>query len=205
MPHEQGAWTLRFVSVPAAKRIHGRRPTSRGRLPAAVGRREPRGKRLPSPKRDSQGFGPLSGCGQSPPVSPRDGLGKEARRGGREDGLLRARKGGKGGKTGLDRMPRPEYSPRKAKAMRCAPQLRFPGAPGKFPNGQNAPAKNSFPWTGQNPARPSAALLPRRGKQRRIRTPAAHLAPTGQGSGRKDAPTSFSARNACLRQDGARR
>ena len=36
-PHEQGAWVLRFVSVPAAERIHGGRPTSRGRPPAAVG------------------------------------------------------------------------------------------------------------------------------------------------------------------------
>ena len=35
-PHEQGAWVLRFVSVPAAERIHGGRPTSRGRPPAAV-------------------------------------------------------------------------------------------------------------------------------------------------------------------------
>ena len=41
------------------------------------------------PKRDSQGFGPLSGCGQSPQISPQDGLGKEARRGGREDSLGR--------------------------------------------------------------------------------------------------------------------
>ena len=39
-PHEQGAWALRFVSVPAAERIHGGRPTSRGRPPAAVGGRE---------------------------------------------------------------------------------------------------------------------------------------------------------------------
>ena len=31
------------------------------------------GKRLPFPKRDSQGSGPLSGCGQSPPFPPRDG------------------------------------------------------------------------------------------------------------------------------------
>ena len=30
------------------------------------------GKRLPSPKRDSQGSGPLSGCGQSPPFPLRE-------------------------------------------------------------------------------------------------------------------------------------
>ena len=52
------------------------RPTSRGRLPAAVGGRGLRGNGRHFPKRDSQGFGPLSGCGQSPPVSPRDGHGK---------------------------------------------------------------------------------------------------------------------------------
>ena len=34
-PHEQGAWVLRFGSVPAVVRIHGGRPTSRGRPPAA--------------------------------------------------------------------------------------------------------------------------------------------------------------------------
>ena len=34
-PHEQGAVLLRFVSVPAVKRIHGGRPKSRGLPPAA--------------------------------------------------------------------------------------------------------------------------------------------------------------------------
>ena len=45
------------------------RPTSRGLPPAAVVGREPRGKRLPSPKRDSQGMNPLSGCGPAVPAA----------------------------------------------------------------------------------------------------------------------------------------
>ena len=72
-PHEQGADLLRFVSVPAVERIHGGRPTSRGRPPAAVFGTGDGGNRRRSPKRDPQGSGPLSGCGQSPPCSPRDG------------------------------------------------------------------------------------------------------------------------------------
>ena len=63
---------LRFVPVGAVKRVHGGRPTSRGLPPAAVGGRGPRGNGCRSPKRDSQGIDPLSGCGQSPPFSPRD-------------------------------------------------------------------------------------------------------------------------------------
>ena len=39
------------------------------------------------PKRDSQGMDPLGGCGQSPPVSPRDGRGKTRPREKRGDGL----------------------------------------------------------------------------------------------------------------------
>ena len=72
-PHEQGADLLRFVSVPAVERIHGGRPTSRGRPPAAVFGTGDGGNRRRSLKRDPQGSGPLSGCGQSPPGSLRDG------------------------------------------------------------------------------------------------------------------------------------
>ena len=40
-----------------------------------------------SPKRDTQGTGPLGGCGQSPPFSPRDGGGIWQSRAGPKDGL----------------------------------------------------------------------------------------------------------------------
>ena len=66
-PHEQGVGVLRFVPVGAVVEVDGGRPTSRGRPSAAfLGT-------TGSPKRDSQGMDPLSGCGQSPPFSPRDG------------------------------------------------------------------------------------------------------------------------------------
>ena len=172
-------------------------PTSRGRLPAAVGGREPRGKRLPSPKKGFSRDESLERVRAEPAVLPAGWWGMR-RRGGREDGLLRARKGGKRGKNGLDRMPRPGYSPRKAKAMRCAPQLRFLARRESFLMGKTPPQKTLSREPAKIRRANSEALLPRRGKQRRIRTPAAPLAPTGQGSGRKDAPTSFSARNARL-------
>ena len=62
-----GGGLASFRFCPAAERVHGRRPTSRGRPPAAFwgdGRRGENGRCFP--KRDSQGSGPLSGCGQSP-------------------------------------------------------------------------------------------------------------------------------------------
>ena len=87
MPHEQGAWVLRFVPHGAETGEDGGKPTSRGLPPAAfwgTGDGERRGR---SQKRDSQGIGPLGGCGQSPPFSLRDGRGKTRPREKRGDGL----------------------------------------------------------------------------------------------------------------------
>ena len=54
--------------------------------------------------------------------------------------------------------------------------------------GQTVYSSNFPPRHAQNQARHSEALLPRRGKQRRIRTPAAPLAPAGQGSVARNRP-----------------
>src|SRR5699024_2421272 len=94
-PHEQGAGVLRFVPNGAVERVDGGRPTSRGRPPAAFwGRGDGENGRW-FPKRDSQGSGPLSGCGQSPPFSPRDVWGMKAVAGRVGSCPWRARKGRK--------------------------------------------------------------------------------------------------------------
>ena len=80
----------------------------------------------------------------------------------------------------------------------------FPGAPGKFPDGQNAPQKT----LSREPTKTGAPTLKRfcpAGQTASNTHTGSAPCPAGQGSGRKDAPASFSARNACLRQDGTRR
>ena len=103
--------------------------------------------RAGSPKRDTQGTGPLGGCGQSPPFPPRDGCVDSAASwsAGRHASVPRARR-----KSPRDRqnVPKPCFLPRHTMIRRATQQR----------------------------------LCPRRGKQRRIRTPAAPLAPPGQGS-----------------------
>ena len=62
MPHEQGAWVLLCVSGGAVEGADGGKPTSRGLPPAAfwgTGRREDGGDVGRSPKRDTQGTGPI--------------------------------------------------------------------------------------------------------------------------------------------------
>ena len=58
-----GRWCVQTAAGPRAGACRLRR----------WGRRGMRGNGCRPPKRDSQGSGPLSGCGQSPPFSPRDG------------------------------------------------------------------------------------------------------------------------------------
>ncbi len=69
-PHEQGAWALRFVSVPATERTHGGRPTSRGRPPAAVGGRETGENGRWFPKTAAGGTSLLVGLPPSTPTPP---------------------------------------------------------------------------------------------------------------------------------------
>ena len=98
------------------------------------------------PKRDSQGIDPLSGCGQSPPFSPRDGcVGAAASwsAGRYASSFWRACQTVLEGQTVSSSI----FAPRQTKIRRAN----------------------------------SEALLPRRGKQRRSRTPAAYPCPAGQG------------------------
>ena len=53
------------------------------------------------------------------------------------------------------------------------------------------PRKKLFPVNRPKSGAPLCSAFAPQGKQRRTRTPAAPLAPTGQGSGRKDAAASF--------------
>ena len=67
-PHEQGAWVLRFGSVPAVVRIHGGRSKSRGRPPAAVGNgRRRRWRCIHAPKPRAKGG---RRCRQPVPSAP---------------------------------------------------------------------------------------------------------------------------------------
>ena len=113
---------LRFVPVGAVAGVDGGRPASRGLPPAAFWGPGIGGERADSPKRDSQGMNPLSGCGQSPPFPLRDG--RQNRACGRGGTLAFA--GTKNCKT-----PRP--LPR--------PPARLP----TVPDGQSAPTPCSLP------------------------------------------------------------
>ena len=135
---------LRFVPVGAVAEVDGGRPTSRGLPPTAFWGTGIGGERADSPKRDSQGMDPLSGCGQSPPVSLRDG--RRNRACGRDGTLAFA--GTKNCKTSR-RLPRP------------------PARLSAVPDGQSVRNSLLSPATNQDQARDSEALLPRRGKQRR--------------------------------------
>ena len=198
-----------------------------------------RGKRGCFPKRDSQGSGPLSGCGQSPPcrqcrrpvplaaysraqapragglgasflfrrqnaytadgpragavclrrLERRDGGGMRLRREGRKVGILRARKGGKRGKVGLDRRPAPNVR-REKWGNETYPATPSPGAPGKFPDGQNAPTPCFFRDTPKYGA-PLCSAFARRANSVEY-APRQRPLPVGQGSGRKEVATSFS-------------
>ena len=76
MPHEQGAWVLRFVPHGAETGETAASPrVGACRLRRFGGWGRWRDACRP-PKRDSQGMDPLGGCGQSPPFSPRDSRGK---------------------------------------------------------------------------------------------------------------------------------
>ena len=180
-----------------------------------------------SPKRDSQGSGPLSGCGQSPPVSPRDGLGMRRRREGRNVGSLRAREAGvgrmrrmfaaksdggeaclqdaasdtaegvagrrarsvcerarisvPGGETRDVPVPRHAGKFLPGRPARGGHRAPFPGAPGKFPDGQNALSPRFLPRYAMIRRATLQRLCPQ-GKQRRMRTHAAPPCPPGQGS-----------------------
>ena len=122
-----------------------RQAHEQGLAACGVGGRGPR-ETAGSPKRDSQGSGPLSGCGQSPPVSPRDGC----------VGAAASWSAG-----------------RYASSFRRACQT--------VPDGQSAPQTALSRDTPKIRRANSEALLPRRGKQRRSRTPAAYPCPAGQG------------------------
>ena len=119
-----------------------------------------------SPKRDSQGIDPLSGCGQSPPC-------RQCRL---PVPLARSRRLS-APRTGTCRLRRF----RNAVCMnRCALSV-LPARLPTVPDGQSAP-RSTLPLDTPKIRRAnSEALLPRRGKQRRSRTPAAYPCPPGQG------------------------
>ena len=185
----------------------GGRPTSRGLPPAAVLGTGRRGKTEGVPQK-----GPLSGCGQSPPVSPRDGLGMRRRREGRNVGSLRAREAGvgrmrrmfaaksdggeaclqdaasdtaegvagrrarsvcertrifvPGGATRDVPVPRHAGKFLPGRPTRGGHRAPFPGAPGKFPDGQNALSPRFLPRYAMI-RRATLQRLCTQGKQRR--------------------------------------
>ena len=93
-----------------------------------------------SPKRDTQGTGPLGGCGQSPPFSPRDGCENEAAAG-RAGSFRRARSA---------RRPRPPVLRARLPALEGCARIRkavFPRLPARLPalpERQTAPQR-TFP------------------------------------------------------------
>ena len=161
---------LRCVPVGAVK--GNRRRQAQAQEPAACGGfwgTGPRGNGGRSPKRDSQGMNPLSGCGQGPPFSPRDGRGnRELQKGRNADFYLRGK-----AVAGLAHIPAPDVrrGPFPVPRHACLPYLM-----GKAPR-PSALSRDASKIRRAN----SEALLPRRGEQRRSRTLAASLAPAGQG------------------------
>ena len=99
-----------------------------------------RGRWPGSPKRDTQGTGPLGGCGQSPPVSPRDGCENKAAAG-RAGSFRRARSA---------RRPRPPVLRARLPALEGCARIRkavFPRLPARLPalpERQTAPQR-TFP------------------------------------------------------------
>ena len=131
--------------------------------------------------------GPRAGAVCLRRLERRDGGGMRLRREGRKVGILRARKGGKRGKVGLDRRPAPNVR-REKWGNETYPATPSPGAPGKFPDGQTAP-QTTFSRDKPMIRRATQQRLCPQGKQRRIRTPAAPLARQGKAAdARKSLP-----------------
>ena len=129
-----------------------------------------------SPKRDTQGTGPLGGCGQSPPFSPRDGGGIWRSREGLQDGLRRRRMkrnvlSGKGAFSSVIRV-----FPSLADCVPPVPPARLPALPERQtarnalspvnPPKSGAPTLKRLCPTGANSVEraPPQRPLPQRGK-----------------------------------------
>ena len=162
-----------------------------------------------SPKRDTQGTGPLGGCGQSPPFSPRDGGGIWRSREGLQNGLRR-------GRAMLNILSeKGAFSPIRQRAWRrtCISipcRLRSPVLPARLPTlpeRQTAPQR-AFPRrpakirratqqrlcpTGANSVAPAPPQrpLPGRARQRRPTraVPARHPSSTSAASARPALPS----------------
>ena len=128
-----------------------------------------------SPKRDTQGTGPLGGCGQSPPVSPRDGCENEAVAG-RAGSFRRARS------APVPRAPGASASPRRMRANTqsgFSPSSRRACQP--FLKGKSPP-KQHFSANQPKPGAPHSSAFAPPGQTASPPHPAAPLAPLGQGS-----------------------
>ena len=125
-----------------------------------------------SPKRDTQGTGPLGGCGQSPPFSPRDGGGIwQSREGAARRSSPRAAKRGKGAFSSVIRV-----FPSLADCVPPVPPARLPALPERQtvrnvlfpvnPPKSGAPTLKRLCPTGANSVEraPPQRPLPQRGK-----------------------------------------
>ena len=172
------------VSGGAVEGTGGGRPTSRGLPFLGTGRRKL------VPKRDSQGTGPLGGCGQSPPVSRRDGLGNETATGRvksrdfagegsrcwvhapdvRREKAMAVRRAckaprlprGDDAKGGWSGEGRAPFAGGRASPSLAGQRATAPllGAPVNSPDGENAWMPCFLPRYAKDPARHSAAPLP---------------------------------------------
>ena len=154
----------------------------------------------------------MSGCGQSPQISPQDGLGKEARRGGREDSLGRlpsfaAKRAGDearlvecrvcGGRMmwkilpGEGRVPpvRRHTSPPRWK-MYDGSVSRSPARRESFLMGKT-PRKKLFPVDRPKSGAPTLKRFCPAGQTASNTYTGSAPCPAGQGSGRKEAAASF--------------
>ena len=166
--------------------IDGDKPTRRGLPPAALGTGLRGNNGCRSPKRDSQGIDPLSGCGQSPPgrqcrlTAPlaRSRRLSAPRAGGRQAAIRSAW----GGCAQTATSPRAGACRLRhfgnAVCMNCCPLSVFPARLPTIPDGQTTPTPCSPPRQTKIRRATLKRFCPQ-GKQRRSRTPAAPPCPCG--------------------------